>query len=184
MQEIWKDIKGYKGLYQVSNLGRVKSLSRKIWNGFVNYQSKELLLKPSANHKGYLQVILYKSGVQSNKRIHRLVAEAFLFNPNDYPQVNHEDGDKQNNCVDNLSWCNNSINQRHAFEHGLKRHMYGKDNSKARKINQYDLDGNFIKTWGCIKDICDEMGIHYSSIIRCCNGTFKTCHGYKWEYAD
>ena len=101
--EIWKDIQGYEGLYQVSNLGRVRSL---------NYKKTKTvkILKLTSNTKGYLQLILHKNGEISSRKVHRLVAEAFIPNPDGLPQVNHKDENKQNNCVDNLEWCTNYYN--------------------------------------------------------------------------
>ena len=95
MEEIWRDIDGYEGLYQVSNKGRVKSLK----------YGKERILRPGWKTGGYLFVILCKNGNQSKQRIHRLVAQAFIPNPNNKPQVNHLDENKKNNCVDNLEWA-------------------------------------------------------------------------------
>lgn len=172
MKEIWKDIKDYEGLYQVSNCGNIRSMKRNI------------ILKPSINHKGYLQVVLYKNNISKTKRIHRLVAENFILNLQNKPQINHIDGNKRNNNLNNLEWCTNSENQKHAFANKLQKDISGKNNPKARKINQYDKNNNFIKQWDCIKDISINLKIHYSSIIRCCNGTYKTCKGFIWRYAN
>ena len=108
MKEIWKPIIGYENLYQVSNLGKIKSLKRNI------------ILKPSHNRKGYLQIILYKNKNKKVGRIHRLVAEAFIPNENNFTDVNHIDGNKHNNKVENLEWCNRSYNLKHAYENGLR----------------------------------------------------------------
>ena len=102
-KEIWKDIKGYEGLYQVSNLGRVKSLPRK-------NHPKEEFRNLSPDSKGYLRVNLFKNNKGKTHKVHRLVAEAFIPNPNNYPQVNHKDENKANNNVDNLEWCTNKYN--------------------------------------------------------------------------
>lgn len=119
--EIWKDIKGYEGLYQVSNLGRVKSLGRfhKFPNGGI-YEIKPRILKNATETSGYLFVALY-NGYRKQYKIHRLVAEAFIPNPNNLPQVNHKDLNKQNNRVDNLEWCTASENIKHAFKHGVRK---------------------------------------------------------------
>lgn len=111
LQEIWNDIQGYEGLYQVSNFGRVKSLERKIFNGENYHISKEKILSPGKDKDGYFQVQLYKEKTVKMRKIHRLVAEAFIPNPNNYPQVNHKDEDKQNNRIDNLEWCDGTYNQ-------------------------------------------------------------------------
>lgn len=171
MKEIFKDIKDYDGLYQISNCGRVKSLKRNI------------ILKPSANNKGYLHVILYKNGNSKIGRIHRLVAENFIPNPGNKPQINHIDGHKSNNNVNNLEWVTNSENQKHAFKMGLQTNK-GNHNPRARKINQYNLNGELIKTWNSYYDITKELGINRSSIWRCCIGKYQKSHNYIWRYAE
>ncbi|NFG01740.1 hypothetical protein FCV36_05215 [Clostridium sporogenes] len=123
-QEIWKDIKGYEGLYQVSNLGKVKSL--------ITTQSRRIGILKSYNHSGYRRINLYKNGKGKKYYIHRLVAKAFISNVNNYPEVNHIDGNKQNNRVENLEWCTSSQNQIHAFKIGLQR-----PNPKIHKGNNY-----------------------------------------------
>lgn len=132
--EIWKEIPGYEGLYQVSNLGRVKSLSRDIWNGKAFFTSKEKILKPNILAKGYLQVELKKDKKRHPSQVHRLVALAFVNNPNvEYNQVNHINGQKQDNRADNLEWCNNSLNQLHAWSTGLQK-VSGRAGKPKRKV--------------------------------------------------
>lgn len=108
MEEEWRPVKGYEGLYEVSNMGRVKSLHR----------SQGIILKQGTSH-GYMKVGLHKNGTCSTKKVHRLVATAFIRNPNNYEFVNHKDGNKKNNTVDNLEWCTRSYNMRHAYHNGL-----------------------------------------------------------------
>ena len=112
MKEIWRDIEGYEGIYQVSNLGKVKSLSRKMWNGYKWWTSKERILVPriDKNKKHYYAVQLVKDKKKKSKNIHRLVAETFLPNPNNLRCVNHKDENKLNNTVNNLEWCSQSYN--------------------------------------------------------------------------
>ena len=171
MQEIWKDVKGYEGLYQVSNTGKVKSLKRHI------------ILKPSLNPKGYLHIVLYKNAKSKAGIIHRLVAEAFIPNLENKPQVNHINGIKTDNNADNLEWCTNGENQKHAFALGLQTNI-GNNNPKVRKINQYDLQGNFIKCWNSIYDIEHTLNFSRSSIWRCCTHKYKQSHGYIWRYTN
>ena len=171
MQEKWKDIKGYEGLYQISNTGKVKSVN------------KHIILKPSKNRKGYLHIILCKNGKTKVGRIHRLVAQAFIPNAENKEQVNHINGIKTDNNVENLEWCTNGENQKHAFSLGLQTNV-GNNNPRARKINQYDLQGNFIKTWNSIYDIEHALNCNRSSIWRCCTHKYKQSHGYIWRYAD
>lgn len=118
MQEIWKDIKGYEGLYQVSNLGRVKSLTRKVktFNGVRT--SKGQLLKPLKTNRGYYRVDLRQNQTNKYVAIHRLVAEAFVPNPNNYHIVNHKDSNQTNNNADNLEWCTQSYNVKYAYKCG------------------------------------------------------------------
>lgn len=157
MQEIWKDIQGYEGYYQVSNLGRVKSLR------------SNTILKINDIKGGYSQVGLSINGKQKTKRIHRLVATAFLDNEFNLTQINHKDKNRHNNRVDNLEWCD---------------YKYNIQYSRARKVNQYDMQGNFIKTWNCVSDIERELGIKNQMIIRCCKSMRNKTHNYIWRYAD
>ena len=161
--EIWKDIEDYKGLYQVSNLGRVRSI-----------KNKTKIKEPFIINSGYSTVNLYKNNKNKKTLIHRLVAQAFILNPKKLPQVNHIDGNKLNNRQENLEWCSNSDNMLHASKTGLLNSYI--------KINQYDLNHNFIKQWNCIKEIERELNYNHSGIIACCKKRYKTSHNYIWEY--
>lgn len=124
MKEIWKDIKGYEGLYQISNLGRVKSLGNE-------YRKKEKYLKLQYSRDGYQRLGLRKSGVAKCEYIHRLVAIAFIPNPLNKPQVNHIDGNKQNNKVNNLEWVTPFENTHHAYKNNLVPHKNEKTPKKT-----------------------------------------------------
>lgn len=119
MIEVWEDIEGFEN-YQISNLGRVKSKERytKIKNGVMSLR-KEKILKLSHNKKGYAQTVLYKNKKPITVKIHRLVAQAFIPNPENKPQVNHKDGNKDNNFVNNLEWLTDKENKQHAIKNGL-----------------------------------------------------------------
>lgn len=170
MVEEWKDIEGLKGRYQVSNFGNVKSLN-------YNRKKYERILKPKKKRKGYLHVHI---GGKS-RSVHRLVANAFIENTNNFPCVNHKDGNKKNNNVNNLEWCSYSQNIKHAYKMGLK---IATSNHLKRKILQYDKNMNFIKEWGCTMDIQRALGTNHSNISKCCKGKQKTAGGYIWRYAD
>lgn len=178
--EIWKDVPSYEGLYQVSNYGRVKSLSRKAYNHF----TKERIMTQVTTKKGYKQVRLHNGKKSQGFRVHRLVANTFISNSDNKPQVNHIDGNKQNNCVDNLEWVTPKQNMRHAVDNGLLRDVSGNHNPNCKTINQYDLNGNFIKQWKSMYEIHKELGINRHSIRNCCTGVLKTSHNYIWRYKD
>lgn len=149
-----KDIKGYEGLYAVTSCG-------KVWS----YKYKKFL-KPKNNGRGYLFVTLCKDGKIKNHKIHRLVAEAYIPNPDNLPQVDHIDNDKTHNYVNNLQWITNRDNNR---------------KSKNKPILQFDLDGNFICEWECASDVGKEV---QSTICNCLNGRYKTAYGYIWKYKN
>lgn len=117
----WKPIKGYEGLYEVSDVGEVKALKRTINQGKCHRTWEEHIVKFSVDGNGYFRTNLAKDGVNKTVKVHRLVAEAFIPNPSNLPEVNHIDGNKQNNHVENLEWCSRSENLKHAVEIGLKR---------------------------------------------------------------
>lgn len=134
-EEIWKDISGFEGKYQISNFGRIKSLSREIRNKFSYYIKPEKIFNKYLNGEGYQIVKLYKGNKNfDNFHLHRLVASAFIPNPNNYLQVNHIDGHPSNNHVNNLEWCTNSQNTKHAYSIGLKdpKNYRGSANSSAK----------------------------------------------------
>lgn len=192
MKEIWKDIKGYEGLYQVSNLGRVKSLNHIRKNGKSGeYIQKGKVLQNLISCCRYYQVGLSKNGSIKFLTVHRLVAEAFIPNPENKPQVNHIDGNKLNNCIDNLEWCTRSENQLHAWKNGLQ--MFTDNQLKSvtkngislvKPVNQYDKNKNFIKRWSSMKEVERSLKIPNSCITDCCKGRRKTAGGYIWEYAN
>lgn len=171
--EQWKDIKGYEGLYQVSSLGRVKRILFK--NKMVE-KKEDKVLKPFQSKKGYLQVTLCKNNKTKLFNIHRLVAEAFIDNPDNLPQVNHRDENKENNKINNLEFCTSKYN--HNYGTGIKR----QSEQLKKKVNQYDLNGNFIKCWDGMVDAQNELGINRNNINSCCLNTRKTAGGFIWKY--
>lgn len=172
-KEIWKDIKDYEGLYQVSNLGNVKSL--KFRNKMTIFE-RERLLTPK-NNKGYLRVRLSKNNKQRTYSIHRLVANSFIPNNENKPCVNHINGNKKDNRPENLEWCSYSENEQHS------RKVLGKIPINRKKVNKYDLNGNFIAQYNSIAEASESIGRSYSLISSCCNKHIKKAYGYKWEFA-
>lgn len=170
--EIWKPVMGYEGLYEVSNLGRVRSLER--WRNAKNGSKSLHKGKVMKNHyadNGYIRVLL-NDGVEKKRHlIHRLVAQAFLPNPDNLPIVNHKDENKSNNSVDNLEWCDDKYNTRYSL---------------AKPIIQFTLDGELVKKWDTTIDIETELHINHSAIIACCKNKYgyKTAGGFIWKYYD
>lgn len=174
MKEVWKNIKGYEGLYQVSNLGRVKSL---VFRNNVCCLNKEKILSLNKQKKGYISVILCKNGKPKMFYVHRLVADAFIPNPNNLPQVNHKDENKENNCEDNLEFCTRKYN----INYGTCREKIKKSCSK--KIEQCDENGRVIKVWSSAKEASKHFGISNSTISQCAKGLHKHAGGFKWKYS-
>lgn len=168
MEEIWHDIENYKGLYQISNKGRVKSL----------YKGSERILRPSWMTGGYLFVVLCKNGNQSKQRIHRLVAQAFIPNPENKPQVNHKDECKTNNTVENLDWATAKEN----CNYGTRNERSGY--SRSKPITQYSKSGEFIRDWKGASEVERVLRINNSHIIECCKGKLKSAGGFIWRYKE
>lgn len=135
-------------------------------------------MNPSLNHNGYPQVLLYKNRKPHTQRVHRLIAEVFLPDYYDKPQVNHIDGNKTNNAVTNLEMATNSENQIHAYKNKLEKP------AKQSRVEQYNIDGNYIQTFEYVRDASKQLGIDESSIIKCCRNKRKTAGNYIWKYAD
>lgn len=195
MNEIWKPIVGYEEIYEVSSLGRIRSLKRKYYlknqYGTTSLkETKELIRKQRTTQFGYKSIGLSKNGTENKFQVHRLVAQAFISNPENKPCINHKNGNKLDNRVENLEWCTYSENEKHAYKNNLhKKHMKGRFgllNPSSKKVNQYDENGNFIKLWFSISDITRELGLNCANISACCNGKYghKTVGGFIWRFAD
>lgn len=179
MKEIYKDIKGFEGKYQVSNFGNVKSLN-------YNNTKHEKILTPIKHHLGYLIVHLGKNKI---KMIHTLVASEFIPNPDSKRFVNHIDGNKQNNNVKNLEWVTYKENTAHAIRTGLRdphknNIPKGKDNYHSKPVLQYAKDGTFIKRWGCMSDAARFIGCNPCMIVNNASGRTQSAHGFIWKYPD
>lgn len=178
MKEIWKDVLGYEGIYMVSNLGNVKSLDHTIniisphyYNGRTMFiKGRDIALRDTK--AGYKEVVLCHEGTRKDYKVHRLVAEHFLENPNNLPAINHKDEDKQNNIVTNLEWCDQPYNVRY----GTRAQKY------SIPVIQSDLEGNIIKEWQSANMAAKELNIPQSSINNCCRGKASKSHNYKWSY--
>jgi len=175
--EIWKDIKNFEGLYQVSNLGRVRSLNKFVRhsNHFMKLKGSILKLQTDCQTH-YKKIRLCKEGKYTHYAIHRLVAQTFIPNPDNLPQVNHKDENKSNNCVDNLEWCDSNYNN----NYGTKNRRVALKLSKP--ILQYDLNGNFIKEWISAMEIQRQLGYANTNINACCNKRIKRVYGYIWRF--
>ena len=183
MEEIWKDIEGYEGLYQISNIGQIKALEkpRISPSGGVGIRP-EKILKTWDNQRGYLQIVIRKNNIPKGHKIHRLVAEHFIPNPNKYPQVNHKNGIKTDNRVENLEWCTAQENIRHSWKNGLSTSLM--DNPKITKsVFQYDKDGAFIREWISASN-CGRNGYSRVGVRDCCLNRQMTHRGYIWKYKE
>ena len=191
IEEVWKDIEGYEGLYQVSNLGRVRSLdrmtySREGWHRAVKGKMLKPLFNRGGGHKGqikgrYAYVNLTRNHKYKSVFIHRLVLETFVVNPDPsiYTQCNHKDENTYNNRVDNLEWCTPIEN----INHGTRNERANKPLRKP--VNMYSKDGVFLNSFESTKDAERKTGVHSGSISCCCRNLpkFHTAGGYVWKYA-
>ena len=183
-EEIWKDIKGYEGLYQVSNIGRIKSLERTLTrkNG-IKMPIKERVLKPKTERNGYLRVNLCNgSGEGKLFLVHRLVCEAFHGNPKNKPCVNHIDENRANNAASNLEWCTYEENNKY----GTRPAKVAKANvkNKSKPIGQYTTNGKLIKVWQSAREVERQLGFDPSPISKVALGKQKTAYGYVWKYIE
>ena len=179
-KETWKPVVGYEGLYEVSDLGRVKKVARTITKADGTIKKvDERILKPSDSN-GYQIVGLYRNGVSKSNWVHRLVAQAFIPN-NDQSKtvINHKDENKRNNSVANLEWCTYKYNA----NYGTRNERVGKGNSKP--IQQLDLKtGLIIATYPSLTEASLSIGIHWSTISNVAKGRGKTAGGYGWKYQN
>lgn len=198
MKEEFRSITGYEGLYEVSNLGNVRSLN-------YNHTGQTRVMKPMKNTWGYLQVGLHKEGKMKMCKVHRLVAQAFIENPYNLPEVNHKDEDKTNNsvCVNldgsinfeksNLEWCDHRQNINHGTrtqrsaeaQRGVKRPYVAE--ALSEEVVQLTLDYVFVNEWASVNE-CGRNGFNISCVSMCCNGKYglqgNVYKGYRWVKAE
>lgn len=180
MKEIFKDIEGYEGLYQVSNLGRVKSLERKVNKGHGERTISEKILKQMINLYGYKFVHLSTKNCVKPFLVHRLVAQAFIPNQNNLPQVNHKDENPNNNHVDNLEWCDCKYNINYGTRTKRSSKKQLNDPNKSRPVLCVDLN----KVFPSAKEAERALCVNNASIWKCCNGVYTKAGGYHWKYIE
>lgn len=194
MEEIWKDIEGYEGLYQVSNLGRVRSINHYRNNNTSGYVQKGRILKQTLT-ANYMYIKLSRNGKTKAFRVHRLVAEMFIPNPEKKPYINHLNAIRTDNRVSNLEWCTQSENVKHSYNLGYSKSpsywqnkgdemKWLKEGKRCKKVIQYDLNMNKIKEFVNIAEAGRETTTNRSNIVQCCKGNVKTAGGYIWRYKE
>lgn len=195
MEEVWKDIKGYEGLYQISTNGRVKSLLKVTKFGNRLKVNEEMILKPALGKRGYYVVSLNHNGKSKTFTIHRLIAEAFIPNPLNKKFIDHINTIKTDNRIENLRWVtskensNNILTLKHSSESTSKKWKDGcynnRNNIHYRKVQQFDKEGNLIATYDSIIEVSEITGVERSSISAVCLGTNPKRHtagGYIWKH--
>ena len=171
-QEIWKDIEGYEGYYRVSNTGKILSVKT------------GKLRATSVNNSGYELTHLYKDTVDTSCTIHRLVAKAFVPNPNNLPEVNHINEDKLDNRAENLEWCDRRYNQVYSgnIEKWTKAGGQGGKMKRSKRVYQFTLEGDFIKEWFSAREAQAELGLARQEIGKCCLGKKEQYGGFLWSF--
>lgn len=180
--EEWRDIKNFEGIYQVSNLGRIKSMTRVItYSNGVKHLTKGKVIKPILDTYGYYRITLYKNGKAYQRLWHRVVAEAFVPNPNNFSEINHKNEVRTDNRVENLEWCTKGYNNNYG------NHNSNLSLSKRKSIYQIDDSNNVIKKWNSINEALEGLGLpqnNHGNISACLHGRIKHAYGYRWEFVN
>ena len=175
MPDNWKDIRGFEGLYAVSEGGALKSLERMKPYRDGERKHHERIMSFRIIKGGYAQLDLCKNGIKRPYLVHRIVAETFVPNPKNLPQVNHKDGNKLNNCADNLEWCTAKENMIHSVKAGLRTDL--------KAVDALSKEGRYIATYPSIKEAARALGVNHQNISSCCHGRTRSCGGFVWRYS-
>ena len=190
VQEIWKDINEFEGIYSISNFGKVKSHRRsfvqkhrsgKIYNNII----PDCILKPILGKRGYHTVSLQLNKKIKRTTIHRLIAIHFIPNPENKPHINHKNGVKTDNRIENLEWCTNQENIQHSYDflnRRKRKFKKGKEHHMARKVKQLSINGDYLRSFDTMTDAEKYTGIPKTQITAVCRKKRTTTGGYRWEY--
>lgn len=179
--EIWKDVVGYEGLYQVSNEGRVKTLNYK-------RTGTERIMRHETDKWGYFKLSLYKNGKMKSVRVHRIVAQAFIPNPQNLATVNHKNEIKTDNRVENLEWLSDYDNRMYGTRlarisiANKGKFVNRKDQSKT--VLQFTKEGEFVAEFPSLKEVERQLGFNFGNLSNCCRGKIKHSYGYVWKYKE
>lgn len=185
-EEVWRDIKDYEGLYQISSLGRVRSLDR---FDSIGRFIKGKMLSYNVDKDGYSCITLCKNGGEKKCKVHRIVAQTFIPNPDNKPCIDHINCERSDNRIENLKWCTHSENLMNPITRKKKSNIcreicQGSDNPNSKKIIQFSKNGDLIRLWECMKDAADNLGTNYQNISKCCRGIRKHFRDSIFEYYD
>ncbi|KKN42124.1 hypothetical protein LCGC14_0716280 [marine sediment metagenome] len=181
LKEIWKDIKGYEGLYQVSDLGEIKSLDRVIYSKFRSIQTfKGRILRKLIHNNGYVSIMLSKKGITKRFIIHRIVAKSFILNLQNKKEVNHKNLIKGDNRAENLEWVTPKENMKHA-DKNIDLYQKGSLNKRSKSCIQISLDGLLVGMYGSRNEAFRKTGVNAAHISDVISGNRKMAGGYKWQ---
>lgn len=185
MEEIWKEIPGWEGLYMASNTGKIKGICHFVVSkGGCLRRTHSVVLKEKINKFGYLVVRLQDKSTSRDRfyMVHRLIANTFIPNTQNLPFINHKDEDKTNNCVDNLEWCTAKYNVNYGTCQERKIETQRLKHPNMKRIRQISMNGMLIREFISISDAARSVGVDKTRISRCCHNSNYSCRGFKWEF--